>query len=109
MMLGGLLIGYALGMQESPELGPPVEEVILKREPVLTLKLPEGALAFVNGREIPAAEAGAALTIKPPAGESQLVRIELEGHKAVEKTLTLDHNEELSLSVEFEELRKRRR
>jgi len=109
MLLGGLLVGYALGMRAEPETTPPTEEVVVKREPTLTLQLPEGAKLLVNEREIPQSEGEASVSINLPPGERQFVRIELEGYQPYERTLTLEHNEELELILEFEELRQKRR
>ncbi len=109
MLLGGLLVGYALGMRAEPETTPPTEEVVVKREPTLTLQLPEGAKLLVNDREIPQSEGEASISINLPPGERQFVRIELEGYQPYERALTLEHNEELELILEFEELRQKRR
>ena len=109
MLLGGLLVGYALGMRAAPEAPAPTEEVVVKREPTLTVQLPEGAKLLVNDREVPQKEGDEAVSINFPPGERQFLRVELEDYQPYERAITLEHNEELRLILEFEELREKRR
>jgi len=109
MLLGGLLVGYALGMRAAPEAPAPTEEVVVKREPTLTVQLPEGAKLLVNDREVPQKEGDEAVSINFPPGERQFLRVELDEYQPYERAITLEHNEELRLILEFEELRQKRR
>jgi hypothetical protein len=109
MLLGGLLVGYALGMRATPEAPVPTEEVVVKREPTLTIQLPEGAKLLVNDREVPQKEGDEAVSINFPPGERQFLRVELDEYQPYERAITLEHNEELRLILEFEELRQKRR
>lgn len=92
-----LFVGFILGTRAAVFTAEPTASAPVKHQPELRVQVPEGADLYIDDSPLPG---GAVRTAVLSAGETHTVRLEVEGARPVETTLTLQDNDVRVLSFE---------